>query len=87
MSAVHGVADIHSMPAARFFQRAWRLPHYQGVMRDRAITWQQEHEQDGPRPAARSPQDERRPAPAARSEPVTQAALADPLMSKIFAFD
>ena len=33
MSAIHGIDDIYSMEAGRFFAFAYRLPAYQGVMR------------------------------------------------------
>lgn len=87
MSAVHRVDDIYSMPAPRFFRLAWRLPHYRGVMRDRVMELQREQE-DEPR-AAPAPSSERRgPArkQAASPQPVTEAALSDPVMSKIFEF-
>ena len=32
MSAFHRVDDIEAMPAARFFELAYRLPAYQGVL-------------------------------------------------------
>jgi len=40
MSAFHRVDDIEAMPAARFFELAYRLPAYQGVLqlRIRAMT-------------------------------------------------
>lgn len=85
MSAVHRVDDIHSMPAPRFFALAWRLPHYRGVMRDRVTALQREQEDEpGAVPAQSSGQSDpaRKTAPA----PVTEAALADPVMSKIFSF-
>ena len=88
MSAVHRVDDIYSMPAPKFFSLAWRLPHYQGVMRDRVIALQREQEdtQPGsPAPAAGRPVP-RGAASAPAPQPVTEAALSDPLMSKIFEF-
>lgn len=89
MSAVHRVDDIHSMPAARFFQLAWRLPHYRGVVRDLVLRWQQEAEEGQSAPAAR-PAQQQRPGPAQsrQVEPVTEAALADedPAIRNIFSF-
>jgi hypothetical protein len=85
MSAVHRVDDIWAMPAARFFRLAWRLPHYRGVMRDRVLALQREQ---GDEPVAAPAPQQRGPArkPAARAEPVTEAALSDPVLGKIFSF-
>jgi hypothetical protein len=85
MSAVHRVDDTGAMPAARFFRLAWRLPHYRGVMRDRVLALQREQDDE---PAAAPAPQQRGPArkPSARAEPVTEAALSDPVMSKIFSF-
>jgi hypothetical protein len=84
MSAVHRVDDIDDLPAPKFFSYAWRLPHYRGVMRDRVIALQDDQEDTGPAPAAQARQPAR--APAASSQPVTETALSDPMMSKIFDF-
>ncbi len=92
MSAVHRVDDVWSMPAARFFALAWRLPCYRGVMRERALAEQQERDET---PAARAPARSAQPQRQARAvhapgndpEPVTrQAAENDPVLSKIFSF-
>jgi hypothetical protein len=84
MSAVHRIDDIWSMPSARFFRLAHRLPAYQGVMRERVLALAREQEET-PRPASQpAGQPQRFPAPAAA--PVTEAALSDPVMSKIFSF-
>jgi hypothetical protein len=32
-SAIHGISDMYSLPSAKFFKFAYRLPAYQGVMR------------------------------------------------------
>jgi hypothetical protein len=87
MSAVHRVDDIYSMPAARFFRLAWRLPHYQGVIRDRVLALQREQE-DEPQATAAPPRQQHGPVrkPTARAQPVTEAALSDPVMSRIFEF-
>jgi hypothetical protein len=77
------------LSAARFFELAWRLPHYRGVMRDRVLALQREREQDEDphRPVAQASPRQPRPArePASR-EPVTKAVLSDPVMDKIFSF-
>jgi len=87
MSAVHRVDDVRSMPAPRFFALAWRLPHYQGVMRDRVIALQREQEDDPqPGPAQGGGRRTQARQSAADARPVTEAALSDPLMSKIFDF-
>jgi hypothetical protein len=88
MSAVHRVDDICSMQAARFFRLAWRLPHYRGVMRDRVLVLQQEAGDSPGRPVdqAGRPQRAVTSAQQAQAEPVTEAALSDPVMSKIFSF-
>lgn len=83
MSAVHRVDDIRAAPGPRVFRLAWRLPHYRGVMRDRVIGLQEDRE-DAPAPAVERPA--ARPAAADRAAPVTEAALADPVMSRIFSF-
>lgn len=83
MSAVHRVDDIWSMPAARFFAFAWRLPCYRGAMRERVM--KEQRERDGA-PQARQPSPGRRPAPARNAGPVTEAALSDPVMGKILSF-
>lgn len=86
MSAVHGVRDIDELSAPMFFAWAWRLPHYRGVMRDRVLQLQREQEEApaSPAPAAHAPRPAR--AAAASRQPVTEAALSDPVMSKIFSF-
>lgn len=87
LSAMHRVDDIYQMPASRFFMLAWRLPHYRGVLRDRVLALQREHE-DEPQPA-RSLRAQAAAAGrtrAAEPEPVTRAALNDPVLSKIFSF-
>lgn len=88
MSAVHRVDDIEAMPAARFFRLAWRLPHYRGVMRDRVIALQREEEDDAPRAQAQPSSRQAAPvrAQASRAQPVTEAVLSDPVMSRIFEF-
>lgn len=85
MSAVHRVDDIWSMPSARFFRLAWRLPAYRGVMRERALTAQRDQEQAPQQPARPAAQAPRR-TPARDTQPVTEAVLTDPVMSKIFSF-
>jgi hypothetical protein len=85
MSAVHRVDDIRSVTAPRFFALAWRLPHYQGVMRDRVIALQREQE-DGPQAAPVWPGRQRTRKPVADAQPVTEAALSDPVMNRIFDF-
>jgi hypothetical protein len=92
LSAFHRVDRIDDLSAPRFFQLVWRLPHYRGVMRDRVIALQREQDEQGSTPQASAapargerPVAARRP-PAARAEPVTEAVLADPVMSKIFSF-
>jgi hypothetical protein len=85
MSALHGVDDIWSMPAARFFAFAWRLPHYQGVMRDVVLA-----EQNSGR--SRQPEQQRaiqRAAPSAREAPppATPAVVrSDPALGGVFSF-
>lgn len=45
--AVYGIADpLTSLPGPRFFQYAARLPHYQGVIRDRAMQELEEEQVD-----------------------------------------
>jgi hypothetical protein len=79
MSAIHRVDDIWSMPGARFFRLAWRLPAYEGVMRARVM---QAHET--PRGA---PQPARRAAPSRQVNPGTRATIqADPAFRGIFSF-
>ena len=83
LSAFHGVRDIGELGGPEFFALAWRTPHYRGVMRDRVLALQREQE-EAPAPSA---QPRRTRAPAGeRAEPVTEAVLADPVMSKIFGF-
>jgi hypothetical protein len=89
MSVFHRITDIYSMPGPRFFTLAWRLDCYRGVMRERALAWQREHEDDPlQQPAAPAPR-QPRPAPARRDqapELVTRADLADPVLGKIISF-
>jgi hypothetical protein len=85
MSAVHRVDDIRAMPAPRFFAMAWRLPHYQSVMRDRVIALQRDHQDDAPQPQQPF-RAQAAPVRPAAHEPVTEAALSDPVLSKIFSF-
>lgn len=86
LSAFHRVDDIDDLSAPRFFSLAWRLPHYRGVMRDRVIALQREQE-DEPQPGP-APGGQRAPArqPTVDAQPVTEAALNDPVMSRIFDF-
>jgi hypothetical protein len=83
MSAIHGIDDIWSMPAAKFFAFAWRLPHYQGAMRDWVLAEQRSGTRQAPqRPAYRA-------APAARDEPppATPAVVrSDPALGGVFSF-
>lgn len=51
MSAIHRVDDVRSMPAAKFFAFAWRLPCYRGVMRERVLREQRDREEASPFPA------------------------------------
>jgi hypothetical protein len=83
LSAFHRVDHIDQLSAPRFFQLAWRLPHYRGVMRDRVIALQ--GEQEAPRESAGRPAP-RTSARAAQPEPVTEAVLGDPVMGRIFDF-
>lgn len=46
MSAIHGIDDIHTMPARRFFSWVARLPAYAGVMQVRAHEAAEEREPD-----------------------------------------
>lgn len=84
MSAIHRVDDIWSMPAARLFRMAWRLPHYQGVMRDAVLAEQHEH---GENTGVQSWQ---APAPQPRRQeplPATKAVvMSDPALAGIFSF-
>lgn len=81
LSVFHRVDDMHAVAPARFFRLAWRLPHYRGALRDRAMAEEREREEA---PRGRAPQPVRsRPAAA---QPVTEAALSDPLMGTIFDF-
>lgn len=86
MSAVHRVDDIQAMPAARFFRFAHRLAAYRGVMRERAIALQREREDEPQYAPVRQAQPGRASKPAPGRAPVTEAALSDPVMSKIFSF-
>lgn len=86
MSVFHRVDDIRAMPAARFFQLAYRLDAYRGVMRERAIAWQHEHgDEQPPRPVPGTGS----PAPARQSggtPVVTRADAADPVLGKFISF-
>lgn len=84
MSAVHRVDDIETMNSARLFRLAWRLPCYRGVMRERVLSDQQQEQ--APAAQVRQASPSARPAAPSRSTPVTEAALADPVMGKIFDF-
>lgn len=44
-SAIHGVADIYSLPGPRFFRFAYRITTYQGVMS--ALAEQQQEKREG----------------------------------------
>jgi hypothetical protein len=85
MSAIHRVDDIWSMPAAKFFRFAWRLPCYRGAMRERALAEQHGQEQGSAAPVRQATQPAPRAAPS-HSTPVTKQAMSDPVMSKIFDF-
>jgi hypothetical protein len=89
MSAVHRIDDIEAMPAAEFFELAWRLPHYRGVMRERVLAWQQEAESSGQQAQpgrTEQPQQAVQRSRPAQVEPVTREALSDPVLSTIFSF-
>lgn len=51
MSVFHRVDDIWSMPAARFFKLAWRLPAYRGAVRERILREQRDEDDAAPAPA------------------------------------
>lgn len=86
MSAFHRVDDIWSMPPARFFSLAWRLPCYRGVMRERVLAEQRDGE--AARPAAQSQGQAPRGVSPRAPEPVTEAAVAaDPdVLGRLFSF-
>lgn len=88
MSAIHRVNDIWSMNAPRFFALAWRLPHYQGVLRDRAVAEQDEGEEPASAPPRReAPAQSRRRDPEYREVPAVKAVLqSDPAFAGVFQF-
>jgi hypothetical protein len=87
MSAFHRVDDIWSMPGARFFRLAWRLPAYEGVMRARVMTERETGTVVAEQRPASATQ-EQPPAPPRRPrEPVAEAAVSgDPALGRVFSF-
>jgi hypothetical protein len=85
MSVFHRVDDIWSMPAAKFFAFAWRLPHYRGVMRERVLAEQRDSSSRRPqqqRPATRQASPARQAPP-----PATPAVVrSDPVLGGVFSF-
>jgi len=86
MSAIHRVDDIRSMPGPKFFEFAWRLPCYAGVMRERVLAEQREKEQ--PSQPQQQPVTYRQQGNGQRhTVPATKAALqSDPAFKGIFSF-
>lgn len=82
-SVFHRVDDIWALPGPVFFKRAWRLPAYRGVMRERYLAERDEEQPARPTRAA---------APAGRPPPrhvvpATKTALSsEPGFSGIFSF-
>jgi hypothetical protein len=85
MSVFHRVDDIYAMPGPVFFKRAWRLLHYRGVMRARAIEAQDESQPA--RPAQTTAQASYAGNPDVREVPATKVALQnDPVFSGLISF-
>lgn len=86
MSAIHRIDDIWQMKPARFFQFAYRLPAYRGVMREVALAEQRDRKPESGPVAARPTAAPAPRAPESRDRPVTKAALHDPMFKGIFSF-
>lgn len=87
MSAIHRVDDIWSMNGPRFFKWAWRLPYYQGVMRERKLREQQEHEEASPAPQQQYAPDDYAATNSRRPKPATRVAIEhDPVLSQIIGY-